>query len=209
MCGRYTLTVSQRPDLRDLGLQTADRYNIAPQSKVLVLDAEQQHRLMPWDYSPAWAKTPMHISNARSETLHEKPSFRKARRCVFLADGWYEWQRREGRKTPWYHHLGGELLFFAGIYNDTSGCAIVTRAALENIAHIHHRQPVLLDPRGVAHWLDGHDLFASAITHDVACHPVSTRVNRPSHDDAELILPVKPEPPQSGEEPGDLFGFNG
>lgn len=209
MCGRYTLTVSQRPDLRDLGLQTADRYNIAPQSEVLVLDAEQQHRLMPWDYSPAWAKTPMHISNARSETLHEKPSFRKAQRCVFLADGWYEWQRREGRKTPWYHHLGGELLFFAGIYNDTSGCAIVTRAALENIAHIHHRQPVLLDPRGVAHWLDGHDLFASAITHDVACHPVSTRVNRPSHDDAELIMPVKPEPPQSGEEPGDLFGFNG
>ena len=53
MCGRYTLTVSQRPDLRDLGLQTADRYNIAPQSEVLVLDAEQQHRLMAWDYSPA------------------------------------------------------------------------------------------------------------------------------------------------------------
>jgi len=110
MCGRYTLTVSQRPELRDLGLQTADRYNIAPQTSVLVKDEHNQHRLMPWDYSPPWAKTPMHISNARSETLREKPSFRKARRCVFLADGWYEWQRQPGGKIPWFHHLQGELI---------------------------------------------------------------------------------------------------
>ena len=211
MCGRYTLTVSQRPDLRDLGLQTDDRYNIAPQSEVLVLDAQQQHRLMPWDYSPAWAKTPMHISNARSETLREKPSFRKARRCVFLADGWYEWQRQPGGKIPWFHHLRGELIYFAGIYNDTSGCAIVTRNALDGIAHIHHRQPVLLDPRGVSHWLEGHDLFASATTHDIQCHPVSRRVNRPVNDDPDLIEELSQEALkalQSGNEgmAGDLFG---
>ena len=207
MCGRFTLTVSQRPDLRDLGLQTADRYNIAPQSQVLVLDANQEHRLMPWDYSPVWAKAPMHISNARSETLHEKPSFKKARRCVFLADGWYEWQRQEGRKTPWYHHMKGELLFFAGIYNPSSGCAIVTRAALPNIAHIHHRQPVLLDPWGIPHWLDGHDLFASAITHNVACHPVSTRVNRPANDGSALVDPAEPARSKPAEASGDLFDF--
>ena len=210
MCGRYTLTVSQRPELRDLGLQTADRYNIAPQTSVLVKDEHNQHRLMPWDYSPPWAKTPMHISNARSETLREKPSFRKARRCVFLADGWYEWQRQPGGKIPWFHHLQGELIYFAGIYNNNSGCAIVTRNALDGIAHIHHRQPVLLDPRGVSHWLEGHDLFASAITHDIQCHPVSRRVNRPVNDDEGLTHEValgelKAGKPDTRGRDGDLF----
>lgn len=212
MCGRYTLMVSQRPELMDLGLQTADRYNIAPQTSVLVRDERNQHRLMPWDYSPPWARTPMHISNARSETLREKPSFRKARRCVLLADGWYEWQRQPAGKIPWFHHLQGELLYFAGIYNDTSGCAIVTRSALEGIAHIHHRQPVLLDPRGVSHWLEGHDLFASAITHEICCHRVSFRVNRPAHDDSGLTNEMSLEELQAVQHKAngvedDLFGY--
>ena len=206
MCGRYTLTVSQRPALQDLSPPLTDRYNIAPGTSVLVIDAAQDYRQMPWDYSPPWAKTPMHLSNARSETLREKPSFRGAKRCVFVADGWYEWQRDGGKKRPWYHHLQGDLLYFAGIYNETSGCAIVTRGAIANIAHIHHRQPVLLDPRGVTHWLEGHDLFASAITHDVACHRVSERVNRTANDDAGLIEAAIEKPADLSPDPGDLFG---
>lgn len=195
MCGRYTLTVNNRPELLNLGLQTEDRYNITPQSEVLVLDENHCHRMIAWDYSPSWAKEPMHLINARSETLREKPSFRGAKRCVFLADGWYEWLREGGRKTPWYHyqegaHPQGELLFFAGIYGKDSGCAIVTRAAHENISHVHHRQPVLLEPRAVDHWLEGHDLFASAITRAVSCHPVSTRVNSPRNDDPGLTVEV-------------------
>jgi putative SOS response-associated peptidase YedK len=204
MCGRYTLTVNHRPELKSLGLQLIDRYNIAPQSDVLVLDNQRLPALMRWDYSPPWAKEPMHINNARSETLREKPSFKGARRCVFIADGWYEWQRSSSHKTPWYHHMQGELLFFAGIYNAV-GCAIVTRAAHNNIAHIHHRQPVLLEERAVEHWLEGHDLFASAITRRVLCHLVSTAVNRPSSDSPALIVPVEPSKPPADELPGDLF----
>jgi putative SOS response-associated peptidase YedK len=207
MCGRYTLTIKHRPELNRLGLQQADRYNIAPQSDVLVLKDRQTPELMRWDYSPPWAKEPMHISNARSETLREKPAFKGASRCVFLADGWYEWQRKSGQKTPWYHHMQGELLFFAGIYNAV-GCAIVTRAAHPNIAHIHHRQPVLLDQRAIGHWLEGHDLFASAITRGVLCHPVSTIVNRPQNDSPALISAVEsptPRKPQANGSVGDLF----
>jgi len=204
MCGRYVLTVDQRPELKELGLQPVDRYNIAPQSDVLVLNDERMPVLMRWDYSPRWAKEPMHISNARSETLREKPAFRGAQRCVFLADGWYEWHRDVGQKTPWYHHRQGELLFFAGIYN-SQGCAIVTRAAHDNIAHIHHRQPVLLEERAVEHWLEGHDLFASAITRSVICHPVSTSVNRPTNDSRVLIEPLEPNKPQPNPLLGDLF----
>lgn len=208
MCGRYTLKVSHRPDLSKLGLQQGDRYNIAPQSSVVVIDEGEAFSTMRWDYSPVWAKTPMHISNARSETLREKPSFRDAKRCVLVADGWYEWQRSEQGKQPWYHHCQGELLFFAGICNDSSGCAIVTREAHSNIAHIHHRQPVLLEGRAVPGWLAGHDLFASAMTRDVQCYPVSKAVNSPRNDNATLIEEVEPElePLNSAGEVGDLFG---
>lgn len=204
MCGRYTLTVNHRPELKQLGLQRSDRYNIAPQSEVVVLNERQTPVLMRWDYSPPWAKAPMHISNARSETLREKPSFKGASRCVFLADGWYEWQRTSSQKTPWYHHMQGELLFFAGIYNAV-GCAIVTRAAHPNVAQIHHRQPVLLDQRAIGHWLEGHDLFASAISRAVLCHPVSMAVNRPSNDSPGLIAPVELSKPPADNALGDLF----
>lgn len=204
MCGRYTLTVSHRPDLAKLGLQTVDRYNIAPQTDVLVLDETESPCLKTWDYSPPWARTPMHLINARSETLREKPAFRDAKRCVFLADGWYEWQRIAGRKQPWYHHRDGELLFFAGIYQANGGCAMVTREAHSNIAMVHHRQPVLLESRAVSHWLEGHDLFASAITRSVKCHPVGLAVNKPSNDDPTLIEPI--ELPASDDGCGDLFG---
>ena len=190
MCGRFSLSVSHRPDLARLGLQIEDRFNIAPQTAVLVFDEVHEPAMMLWDFSPSWAKTPMHIINARSETLREKPAFRSAKRCVLLADGWYEWQRRDGQKTPWYHHRNGELLYFAGIYAPAQGCAIVTRPAHENIAHVHSRQPVLLEERAVVHWLAGHDLFASAITRSVECHPVSRAVNKPSNDNASLIEPV-------------------
>lgn len=205
MCGRYTLSVTQRPELNGPGLQTGDRFNIAPGSSVLTRDEQGEHRMMPWGFSPPWAKKSMNLSNARSETLREKPAFRRSRRCVLLADGWYEWQRAEGQKRPWYHHIEGELLFFAGLYNDTSGCAIVTRSALETVASIHHRQPVLLEARGVEHWLKGHDLFASAVTHRVHCHEVSTRVNRPSEDDIALTLPYSQGIPESPTGNEDLF----
>lgn len=208
MCGRYTLAVSNRPELKTLGLDVIDRHNIAPQTEVLVLNENRDATTMLWDYSPPWAKEPMHLSNARSETLREKPAFKGAKRCVFLADGWYEWQRAPIQKIPWYHHRHGELLFFAGIYN-AAGCAIVTRAAHDNIAHIHHRQPVLLDERAVDHWLKGHDLFASAITRTVACHTVSAMVNRPSNDSPALIEPVEESKPSLKSKPmgpsGDLF----
>jgi putative SOS response-associated peptidase YedK len=86
MCGRYTLQISHHPKLMALGLPLADRFNIAPQSEVLVIESEGEYALKPWDYSPSWAREPMRLTNARSETLREKPAFRKADRCVFVAD---------------------------------------------------------------------------------------------------------------------------
>ena len=199
MCGRYTLSLSKRSELKAADLQVVDRFNIAPQSDVVVYNNDRQIQQMRWDYSPPWAQKPLHLSNARSETLREKPAFRGALRCVFLADGWYEWRQQGKGKTPYYHHANGELLYFAGIYNQQSGCAIVTRDARENIAFVHHRQPVLLESRAVDPWLEGHDLFASATTQRIECHPVSIAVNKPSNDYADLVTPV--ELPRSANKP--------
>lgn len=191
MCGRYTLTASNKPDLAALQFKVSDRHNIAPQSDVLVETRLDGFTLMPWSLSPPWTTTPMHLFNARLETLDEKPSFKGSLRCVFLADGWYEWQRSAEDKQPWYHHREGELMRFAGVYHPSSGCAIVTTAAQPDIEHIHHRQPVLLTVQTATGWL------ANALAEDcvtdipVAFHKVSSRVNNARVDAPELSLPTQ------------------
>ena len=191
MCGRYTLTASNKSDLSSLEFNVPDRYNIAPQSDVLVETRLDGFRLMPWSLSPSWAATPMHLFNARLETLDEKPSFKGSLRCVFLADGWYEWQRSTNDKQPWYHHREGELMRFAGVYHPSSGCAIVTTAAQPAIEHIHHRQPLLLTEQTAAGWLASAPAAECVTDYAVAFHRVSTRVNNARFDSPELALPTQ------------------
>lgn len=115
MCGRYTLT---RPaDLvQQLGVETkeelAPRYNMAPTQNLPVVragkegDPPRELAVMRWGLIPSWAKDPKignRMINARSETAAEKPSFRNAmkrRRCLILADGFYEWAKEGGAKQP-------------------------------------------------------------------------------------------------------------
>ena len=124
MCGRYTL-VNKSAVKEKFNINIAQNFNICPSMEVPVLTNEIS--LMKWSYSPSWAKKPMNLINARYETIMEKPSFSKARRCVLIMDGWYEWKRyfnwdrRENKKDPYYHHLNSELNFVGGLYNE-SGC---------------------------------------------------------------------------------------
>ncbi len=190
MCGRYTLAASQRPERHKWHVSLPDRFNIAPQSDVLIQIESGAMALRRWSYSPRWTEPSLHISNARSEMLLQKRVFKTARRCAFIADGWYEWQRAGSNKTPWYHHLDGTLMLFAGIYEDDSGCAIVTTQAQAGIGHVHHRQPMLLDDDGLDAWLGGADPGVCMRELPVKCYPVSRRVNRASVDEPSLIEPV-------------------
>ena len=207
MCGRFTLSVSDKPDLANLGLQAQDRFNIAPQSNVLMRRETGSFALERWGLTMSVSGRDKLVSNARLETLDAKRLFRDLAPCVLLADGWYEWQRVGSGKQPWYHHLDGALLFFAGICSRNGGCAIVTRPALVHLADIHHRQPVLLEERAINHWLEGHDLFASGVSHQVRCHPVSRRVNKPDQDDPTLLEEITLESERAVEKPTtpDLF----
>ena len=181
MCGRFTLKENKKVK-KNFNIDIKPSYNISPFTNVLVLDEKANPSLMRWLFNPSWSKTPMNLINARSETLQEKPSFKNVKRCVFIADGWYEWQTIQKSKKPFYHHFNNELIYFGGIYNLTSGCAIVTKQAHDNLKHIHHRQPVLLEEKELPQWIKGDNLLTSNITNKIKFYSVDTKVNNPNNN---------------------------
>lgn len=221
MCGRFTLT---EPDVGVL-LETfslthppeplSPRYNIAPTQAVATVvnenDGSRVLRLMRWGLIPSWAKDPSigsRMINARSETLAEKPSYRNAlkrRRCLIVADGFYEWQKQPGGKIPMYITLKDRQPFgFAGLYETwtepESGeslvtCTIVTGPANEFMASIHERMPIILPPDAYDLWLDPQEMNTARVLEllkpypadQMRAYPVSTRVNTPANDDPSLI----------------------
>jgi len=190
MCGRYTLSVSNKPAIAELGLQSADRFNIAPQSQVLIQTDSGAHASVHWGIPMGGSKASRFVTNARFETLDAKPLFRDLARCALLTDGWYEWQRVGSKKQPWYHHRGGRLFYMAGVYQSGVGCAVVTQGATEPLAKIHHRQPVLLDAHDLNFWLKGAESSDELPALEISYHPVSTRVGNTRYDDSSLIAPV-------------------
>ena len=221
MCGRYAVhslavvaqTFGEAGEHAVETMQDAGRwpsYNVSPMTRVPVfyldngLDAAEpvyKTTITRWGYTPSWADKPMNLINARVETLNAKPSFREARRCLMVADGWYEWQQGTSAKQPYYHlSQDGSLLFFAGIWNDDGAC-IVTRDAAEDLANIHHRQPLLLSKEALNKWLTPETAPGSFVTADqpmIDAYPVSQRVNKPSNNDPSLLERTEPFS-------GDLF----
>ena len=181
MCGRFVIS---SPDV--FGLKNETSYNVAP-SQLIPVKTKDDARLVKWSYSPLW-KQDMNLINCRSETMHEKPSFRDAQRCIIYHDGWYEWQRNDKEKIPYYHYSKSHL--FAGLYNEI-GCLILTRSSTDRIKHIHHRQPVLLDVVEVHRYLDGEDILNSDANNHINFHQVSKVVNSPRNNNSSLIDNVK------------------
>lgn len=223
MCGRFTLTELQpdvliaRFDLRGDLPPLAPRYNIAPTQPVAIVrretsDSPNRLAIVRWGLVPAWAQDPRlgsRLINARAESLHEKPSFRAAfrrRRCLVLADGFYEWQALpDGGKQPIFITLVERGPFaFAGLWERWSDphsggeletCTIITTAPNALLAPIHTRMPAILPREHYALWLDPQQtdpgillpLLAPYPAEALQAWPVSRRVNDPAHDDPELI----------------------
>jgi putative SOS response-associated peptidase YedK len=190
VCGRYTLSISNRPELNTLGLQATDRYNIAPQSQVMTVIEDHDFDMQRWGLELVIAGGRCVVSNARSETLLEKRSFRSLPRCAFVADGWYEWQRTNGARQPWYHHMEGRLLYFAGVYDPGNGCAMVTESADQRIRHIHSRQPMLLGGEDLELWMRAGARPARQLASPIDCYPVAQKVGNARIEGPELIQPI-------------------
>ena len=221
MCGRYSLHA--HPEVIalhfKLGLPPAikARYNIAPGAPVLIVrqDPEQGRvaDLYRWGLIPGWAKDPAignKLSNARGETVAEKPSFRNAfkrSRCLIPASGFYEWQGVRGRKQPYYiYPTDSELFGLAGITESWQGpdgpvhtCAIITTGPNDLMKNIHDRMPVILRPEDYSTWLDPKNQAVAELqqllkpypAEAMAAHPVSPRVNTAKHDDPVLLEPIE------------------
>lgn len=193
------------------------RYNIAPTQPVLVLPNDKTARAdyFIWGLIPSWAKDPSigaKLINARAETLAEKPSFRggfKYKRCLIFADGFFEWQAQPGTKAkvPHFIHLKSGLPFtFAGLWDEWHApdgsllktCTIITTEPNALMATLHNRMPVILPPTAHAQWLDPapqkpenlQALLTQYPAEEMAAHPVSTLVNSPANDRAELVVAV-------------------
>jgi len=159
-------------DLSLVDMPYEPRYNIAPTQEVLTIVRQGDRRapkMMRWGLVPFWAKDVKigyKMINARGEEIETKPAFRNAfkkRRCLVIADGFYEWRKDGARKTPMYIQLKGHSPFaFAGLWEVWSppdgeqvlSCAIVTCDPNELIATIHDRMPVILSEEAERIWLD-------------------------------------------------------
>lgn len=224
MCGRFL--ISQVPEVYrafygyDERPNFPARYNVAPTQPVPVVVHEQgrrQFRLVRWGFWPSWLKDPKDfplVINARCETMQEKPTFRGAlrhRRCVFLADGFYEWHRqgtgRAARKVPYLvRRADGAPMALAGLWEAWAGAdgsevdtaAIVTCGANGMLSAIHDRMPAILAPDRIGDWLDTRETEPREAV--AMCRPcpdewltmveVSQRVNSNRNDDEGLVEPV-------------------
>lgn len=216
MCGRFTLTIDINRVAQRFGvapsIQVPPRYNVAPtQNVVTVMHNGTAHLdLLRWGLIPSWAKDESvgsRMINARAETLAEKPSFKRllhARRCLVVADGFYEWKQEQGGKTPMYITLKDQEPFaFAGLWDTWKNpegqqvrtCTIITTVPNELMASIHNRMPAILPQQALEEWLDPEQRDDQALlsllkpypTDEMAARPVSRKVNNPKYDSAELI----------------------
>jgi len=217
MCGRFALTLPHEAmaDLFDAtpgqALMPTPRYNICPTQQIPVVRAgENGRRLMSmrWGFLPSWYKMPADgplLINARAESIADKPAFRSAcrtRRCIIPATGFYEWTKdKDGARLPWYiYPADAPVIALAGIWQDWQGgdgqnittCAIVTTAANDHLAHIHHRMPVTLAPVDYGLWLGeagqgAARVMISAPEERFAYHRVAATVNSNRAQGPDLI----------------------
>ena len=189
MCGRFTLGDASQLKTK-YSFSWKPSFNIVPSQNIVVLVDNVEPTIKKWGFNPGWYRRNNCLINARVESLHVKPSFKEVLKCVVLADGWYEWAKTERRKVPYYHHDQGRLLFFGGIYNEMSGCAIVTCPSEGPSRYIHHRQPVLLNESEIGDWIRDSYLYLPNENTSIKVHEVSDRVNNPRNDFAENVEAV-------------------
>ena len=200
-------------------VQAVANYNIAPSQEILALVRRRQENVLDlfhWGLVPFWGKDVSmgsRLINARAETVSSKPSFRTAfknRRCLILADGFYEWKNAQGKKEPYFLTLPDEKPFaFAGLWEtwDDKGkaervyqsCTIITRPASPSVLSVHHRMPAIVAPEKYETWLDPgnrdvatlEDILQQGTISELVSRAVSRQVNKSSFNDASNITPLR------------------
>ncbi len=219
MCGRFAFYSPGEATAALFGVEAApaveQRYNIAPTQYIAAIrrgdEENNEMAMLRWGLVPSWAKDPSignRMINARAETLAEKPSFRTAyrkRRCLILADGFYEWHTENDVKIPYYISLAsGNPFAFAGLWEHWQSketdeklqtTTIVTTAANDFLSQLHHRMPIVLESESANRWLDGDMGLLDELTANapaLQAWPVDRVMNNARNEAPELINPVGP-----------------
>jgi putative SOS response-associated peptidase YedK len=221
MCGRFVQFSSLRTleryfPIDSVAAEVAASYNVAPTQEVLAIIRQKNNRLVKlhWGLVPSWAKDlkgAPRLINARAETVAQKPSFRaafKRRRCLIMADGFYEWLGQKGSKQPYFITLPSNSPFaFAGLWETWQApdahdddpayksCTILTTASSQAVNALHHRMPVILHPEAYTDWMDPaiHEadrlekILQNHHVRDMQYYPVSKFVNRVQNNSAACI----------------------
>ena len=204
MCGRYKITkpITKTIDLikTNIKVENIDNYNAHPSQKLPIIKSYTNGitlELYKWGLIPEWSKKLEKFSpliNARKETLIEKVTFKnliQTSRCLVLADGYYEWKRKEKNKIPYYFTKeNDELMFLAAIHQNNQFC-IVTREATEEISEIHHREPLIVNQSQINNYLnvkkDAMEVLNSIKPPKLKFHEITKDVNNPANNDSSLI----------------------
>jgi|SRR5690625_689233 len=221
MCGRFTL-LADESDIQS-NFQLTHRikgykpsYNIAPGQEVLVIihDGKQKRAgYLRWGLVPSWAKDEKvgyKMINARSETAHEKPSFKQLmarKRCLIVADSFYEWKQVGDVKQPQRIQVANRSLFaFAGLWDKWQRdhrtlftCTILTKDANDFIKDIHHRMPIILPKAKEDEWITPYvqspirlkQFLEEIVDEKLTAYPVDTYVNKAQNNDEGCIKPLK------------------
>ena len=211
MCGRYSLGKKPRSWPQEAG-EFQPRFNIAPSQNAPVFLGDGSLKQMRWGLIPSWADNETvgyRMINARAETVAEKPAFRRClekQRCIIPADGFYEWRRSAGAKTPMRFLLRDDEPFaFAGLWERwyprgrerVESFTILTTEANDLVRPVHDRMPVMLDAEAITQWLDAGRAFSSLRTllrpfraERMRHYVVSSRLNDAYFEHPSCIEPV-------------------
>jgi putative SOS response-associated peptidase YedK len=218
MCGRTSLFAPQSEVEERFDAEAVrplrPRYNIAPREDLAVIrnDAPDRIDLLEWGLLPRWVDDPesfSHPINARAETVAEKPVFREAfeqRRCLVLADGFYEWKETPTGKQPYrVERADGEPFAMAGLWERWEGdgtsretVTVVTTEPNAVVEPLHHRMAVLLEEGGTETWLSDAEIptlrsvLEPAPAETLRAYPVSEAVNDPGNDHPGIVEEVDP-----------------
>ena len=216
MCGRYNVTPNAEAflDVFDIidGMETLPeqaRYNIPPSGDPVpaVRRGSKGRELcrLRWPLIPYWAKdgkVKFSTANAKCETLKEKPAYRdpwrRGRRCLIPANGYFEWKKDGNRKQPYHiQRPGGELFAFGGLWdrcqtssgNIIESCTIITTPPTSALEAIHDRMPLIIPRRAYGQWMEGEapEACMRPFDEELEFYPVSTFVNSPRNDDSRCI----------------------
>ena len=211
MCGRFSLEQYPSSIIEDFDLPTypkfSPRYNIAPSANILtIFQSEKNYAMgeMHWGIIPPWAKEGQFKSpliNARSETVWEKPSFKKlvkSNRCIILANGFYEWNRRETPKQPYRITIkDNQDMAMAGIYQISKDgemqCCIITMQANQKMKEVHNRMPVILSEDNLKDWIVAIDqqtttsIINNSTNVNLKLHKISSYVNNARNQGPQCI----------------------